>query len=128
KVDLDNKEGVLAALASPNQAVRYMAMAQLQKEKLKEAHEVMKAAVAQEQNVWLRARGLWLLEWLKARSDSQSYRVGPDVLVLMASAYKSNDERFRQEYVRLVRHISPRLFSELSPQVRMMFSDDPFPA
>jgi putative membrane-bound dehydrogenase-like protein len=128
KVDLDNKEGVLAALASPNQAVWYMAMAQLQKENLKAAHEVMKAAVAQEKNVWLRARGMWLLEWLKARSDSQSYHVSSDVKLLMASVYKDNDERFRQEYVRLMRHISPRLFSELSPQVRIMFSEDPFPA
>jgi putative membrane-bound dehydrogenase-like protein len=125
KVDLTSKEGIVVALGSPNRAVRYMAMAQLKKMKLDEAHQVMKAAIVQHESVWQRARGLWLLGWLKDRSDSQSYHVSPALLGLLASAGRSGDERFRQEFVRVVRVISPPLFSTMSLQVRRMFISDP---
>ena len=128
KVDLRSKEGSRAALGSPNRAVHYVALAQFQKMTLDEAHEVMKAAIVQHESVWQRARGLWLLQWLKDRSDSQAYRVNPDLLRLLASAYSSKDERFREEYVRLFREINPRLFSILSARERKMFIDDPSPS
>ncbi len=61
KVDLESKEGLTAALASPNLAVRYMAMAKMEVMKPSEAFAVLNAAVAQKENRWLRARASWQL-------------------------------------------------------------------
>ncbi|HJT75576.1 MAG TPA: PVC-type heme-binding CxxCH protein [Gemmataceae bacterium] len=59
KVDLDSKDGILAALGSPNRAVRYMAMAKLQMIERDEALAVLKPAATQTESPWLRARAVW---------------------------------------------------------------------
>src|SRR5262249_57428136 len=59
KVDLDSKEGILVALASPNLAVRYMAMAKLTTLKPAEALDHLRPACRQNDNPVLKARALW---------------------------------------------------------------------
>src|SRR4051794_31319843 len=59
KVELESKEGLTAALASPNLAVRHLAMAKLQAQGLPKALEVLQPAAVQKDNVPLRARALW---------------------------------------------------------------------
>lgn len=64
KVDLESKEGLLIALASPNLAVRYMAMAKLQSMKSADALEVLTRALQQKDNQQLQARACWQLALL----------------------------------------------------------------
>jgi putative heme-binding domain-containing protein len=58
-VDLQTREGITTALASPALSVRYMAMAKLHTLKKEEALAILKPATEQQENVWLRARALW---------------------------------------------------------------------
>lgn len=61
KVDLESRDGLLAALGSPNLAVRAMAMAKLASAPEAEALAVLHAAADQRTNPPLRARALWQL-------------------------------------------------------------------
>ncbi len=76
KVDLESKEGITAALASPNLAVRYMAMAKLEMMKPAESFPVLKAALAQKDKPWLQARAMWQLARLGARFNSDGVICG----------------------------------------------------
>jgi putative membrane-bound dehydrogenase-like protein len=58
KVDLESKNGIVEALASPALSVRYMAMAKLRRMPHREANFVLGAAL-QKENIWLRARAMW---------------------------------------------------------------------
>jgi putative membrane-bound dehydrogenase-like protein len=91
KVDLESKEGLTAALASPNRAVCYMAMAKLRALKLEDALAVLQPAAKQQENVWLRARALWQMGRL--RVSGSSYWLG--------DVYSGDDHRFRQLVVRI---------------------------
>lgn len=82
KIDLSNKEGITAALASPNLAVRHMAMAKFHAIDKKEAGDICEAAAVQKDNVFLRARALWQLG-----------RIGK--LRLVNAAFEDKDPRFR---------------------------------
>ena len=65
KVDLGSKEGILAALGSPNLAVRYMAMAKLRGMKIhqdtKDVWESVCNAALESKDSTLRARAAWQL-------------------------------------------------------------------
>src|SRR5205814_1662999 len=63
RVDLGSDEGVRTALASPNRAVRYMAMAKLQQLGADQALKVLDEALSQKDNPWLRTRALWQLRF-----------------------------------------------------------------
>src|SRR5262249_37590232 len=91
KVDLESKEGLLAALASPNRAVCCLAMGELHRMKQEEALGVLGPATRQKENVWLRARALWQMGSLHA--SGSSYWLG--------DLYEDNDQRFRQLVIRL---------------------------
>jgi putative heme-binding domain-containing protein len=95
KVDLDGKEGLTAALASPALSVRYMAMAQLRRMKPAEALAVLEPAARQKQDVWLRARALWQLARLGSRGKKY-----------VADAFGDADARFRVMAVRLEKDYS----------------------
>ncbi|HEY7156445.1 MAG TPA: PVC-type heme-binding CxxCH protein [Gemmataceae bacterium] len=64
KVDLESKNGVLAALASPNQTVRFMAMSALRNMDAKKTQALVEAAITQKDNLALKARGYWQLAYL----------------------------------------------------------------
>ncbi len=59
KVDIDSREGLLQGLASPNRAVRYMAIAMLNRMELEKAVEILRPAISQKEKPFLRARALW---------------------------------------------------------------------
>ena len=119
KVDLESKEGKTSALASPNRAVRYMAMTRLQELKPEASFPALKSAVTQTDKDWLRARGLWLLGRMR---DSYEPAEG---MPLIGQAFRSKDDRFRQLVVRIARTFDARAFSNISDQGREMFVSDP---
>ena len=65
KVDLGSKDGLTAALASPNLAVRALAMAKLRELRLPAALQVLEPAALQKEYRFLRARALWQLGYLQ---------------------------------------------------------------
>jgi putative membrane-bound dehydrogenase-like protein len=97
KVDLESKEGMLTALASPNLAVRYMAMAKLATLEQKPAIDLLEAAAAQKDNPVLRARALWQLG-KRGR------------LRFVNAAFADQDPRFRSLAIRVL-----RAFQDLPP-------------
>jgi putative membrane-bound dehydrogenase-like protein len=64
KVDLGSTRGLLNALASPNLAVRAMAMAKFREQGLPGALKVLEAGAVQKGSRVLRARALWQLGYL----------------------------------------------------------------
>jgi putative membrane-bound dehydrogenase-like protein len=102
KVDLESKDGLLAALSSPNLAVRYMAMARLQGMDADAAKEILEPAAVQTDNVCLRARALWQIGRLgghraslgRALDDPDprfrvlAYRIGKDCLAFSPTVYR----------------------------------------
>jgi putative membrane-bound dehydrogenase-like protein len=89
KVDLETKEGVLAALASPNLAMRHMAMAKLHTMKGKEAYPILRTAISQKDNRWLRARAMWQMAHLGVRINDFTAMCDST-----ANASDSKDPRF----------------------------------
>ncbi len=69
KVDLESEKGLLAALGSPNRAVRYMAMARSQTTDWDKAGEMLRTAWCQVEKPWLRARALWMCERAFGHTD-----------------------------------------------------------
>lgn len=63
KINLDTADGQLAALGSPAQSVRYMAIAKLEKAAVI-PQSVIKAAEDRRGNPWLRARAVWEIRGL----------------------------------------------------------------
>lgn len=89
RIDVDTTAGLHAALASPNLAVRALAMARVGTMDRKAAVEVLEAAAVQKKNTVLRARALWQLG-----------RIGR--LRLVAQAFEDADPRFRILAMRIV--------------------------
>jgi putative membrane-bound dehydrogenase-like protein len=133
KVDLRSKEGITAALASPNLAVRYMAMAKLQGMKTETAIPILGSAAEQRKNPWLAARAIWqLAERWKKRPDAAS---GLTLISALEGAALDKDERFRMLAVRVDKELSavgkmPVLGKVPSDTVSILelFSDDKSPA
>ncbi|HEY7310566.1 MAG TPA: PVC-type heme-binding CxxCH protein [Gemmataceae bacterium] len=88
KVDLESKDGITTALASPNLAVRYMAMAKMRAMPKRDAKILLKAAGRQMENPWLRARAVWQL---KALDELYTGSKEPWGL-----AMNDSDDRFRE--------------------------------
>ncbi len=65
KVNLETEDGILAALASPNLAVRFMAMEKIRNLDPSKSAPIIYSALAQKENPSLRARGFWQVSlWL----------------------------------------------------------------
>jgi putative membrane-bound dehydrogenase-like protein len=95
KVDLETKEGLLAALASPALSVRYMAMAKFQSQRPEEAAALLEPAVKQREHEGLRVRAMWQLSLLPAVrviSFSDTAKLGHSQL---DDLRKDSDPRFR---------------------------------
>jgi putative membrane-bound dehydrogenase-like protein len=115
KVDLSSKEGITAALASPNLAVRHMAMAKLQAQGLPKALEVLEPAAVQKKDVHLRARALWQL----GRLGSLRFVVG---------AYADPDPRFRVLAMRILHDTQGQSPADYIPDWKERLLKDPSPA
>jgi putative membrane-bound dehydrogenase-like protein len=119
---VDLEKGLLDALASPNLAVRYMAMAKLHSLEPKKALEALGPAIKQKENPWLRARALWQSALIAGRNDSERLVS----LLAVNEAARDNDPRFRCLAVRLVRDLfGPGQGSE---SLLEKFVHDPSPA
>ncbi len=105
KVDLESKEGLTTALASPNLAVRYMAMEKLASLNDAVALAVLEPAAKQKENVVLRARALWQLG---RRGDA-----GKNIV---ADAFEDPDPRFRDLVIRIEKELYGRSPADYSTQ------------
>jgi putative membrane-bound dehydrogenase-like protein len=119
EVDLSSNKGILKALASPNRAVRHMAIAQLQEIKPTASFDVLQAATAQKDNIGLRARALWLLGRARDRYDPTQW------MPIMRDQFQSKDARFRQLVVRIAHTCDPRAFESISAKGREAMVGDP---
>jgi putative membrane-bound dehydrogenase-like protein len=115
KVDLESKEGVLAALNSPALSVRYMAMAQL-KEMPEEARvSLLEGAATQKDNPTLRARALWQLGRFNR-------------LRLVTQAFRDPDPRFRILAMRILKDYQNQPPSDYSDEWKELLVKDSSPA
>src|SRR5262249_38359383 len=124
KVDLTTKEGVLAALGSPNLAVRHMATSHLRSLPAAESWPILEKALAQRDDPTLRARAFWQLA-------EPAYR--DSIFEKLQPALKDDDPRFRALAVRILRacHNRPRKAGEqdvITPAILKALADDPSPA
>jgi putative membrane-bound dehydrogenase-like protein len=103
KVDLESKDGILAALGSPNLAVRYIAMSELNGDPKKRG-EVLETAILNTRNPWLRARALWQFQRHWYDSDKS-------FLFFASLLADDEDDRFRSLGVRALREITIALES-----------------
>lgn len=112
KVNLESNEGILAALASPNLAVRAVAMAKLRTLPVDQANKLLRPMTAQKDDPVLRARSLWQLQALNPG------QVQPEINQLL----QDPDPRFRILGVRILHdffgHVASSLQSDPSPAVR----------
>jgi putative membrane-bound dehydrogenase-like protein len=102
KVELDTKEGLLAAWSSPNLAVRHMALAKLQSLDPKAASEVLDKALTQKQNNWLRARALWRKSQSLDENDLVNFML-KFLKLELDKKVDEKDERFRLLLIRSLR-------------------------
>ena len=114
KVDLDSKEGLTAALASPALSVRYMVMRQLWRMKPAAASAVLEAAATQKDNVWLRARALWQLARRGARGRKY-----------VQAAFADPDPRFRVLAIRLAEDYFNKSPADYSAEAARAIINDP---
>ena len=85
KIDLKSKEGLTAALASPNLAVRAVAMTRIRELGLPKALEVLEPAAQQKADLFLRARALWQLGYLgNLRNVTQAFEDGDPQFRILA--------------------------------------------
>ncbi len=109
---LDSKEGILAALGSPNLATRAAAMAKLTEMKREEAVSVLNGGIAQKDNAILKARCLWQLG-----------RLGN--LRFVAAALEDPDPRFRILGIRIFRDFHNHTPDDYTPDVKEKLLHDP---
>jgi putative membrane-bound dehydrogenase-like protein len=113
KVDLESKEGITAALASPNLATRYISMAKLNVMKPAEAFALLNAALAQKDNRWLRARAMWQLARLGVLDNDFT----PICNALGAGA-SSKDPQFQALAIRISKEFLKGTAGELTYDVK----------
>jgi putative membrane-bound dehydrogenase-like protein len=115
KVDLKSKKGLLAALGSPNRAVRYMAMAKLRAmatardRSTQEARDALELAINQKDNPWLRARGFWHFALLGNHFSGEF----PAALIMAVTATKDKDARFRCLGIRMMADVCSETLANL---------------
>ncbi len=104
KVDLTNKEGTLAALNSPNLAVRYMAIAKLHAMPKHIAVEWLKRAIEKAGEPFLLARALWQI----ASVAEPNLNVGTSFLPGYEAA-GGGDEPLRILHIRSIHDLASRM-------------------
>jgi putative membrane-bound dehydrogenase-like protein len=117
KVDLESRDGIAAALASPNLAVRYLAVAKLRAMPKRDAKVLLKAAGRQTENPWLRARALWQLKALDELSTGPQEPWG--------LALNDAEDRFRELAWRVREDELAALVSEKGDRLVPLLVDQP---
>jgi putative membrane-bound dehydrogenase-like protein len=111
-VDLVSNAGILAALGSPNVAIRHMAMAKLEEISLRRAVDVLTPGAVQKKDPILRARALWQLG-----------RLGN--LRFVSAAFSDPDPRFRILAMRILSDFHNLSPADYIPDWREDLADDP---
>ena len=114
-VDLASNDGILAALGSPNLAVRHMAMAKLNELSLVQAVEVLTPGAIEKKDPILRARVLWQLG-----------RLGN--LKFVTTAFSDPDPRFRILAMRILGDFHDLSPADYIPDWREALAADASPA
>lgn len=112
KLDLTTTSGITSALASPNLATRYMAMAKLWSMDKKEAVDLLEAAAVQKDDPYLRARALWQLGKLGR-------------LRLVIAAQTDPDPRFRVQAIRILKDFQNQSPTEYGAEEQSRLLNDP---
>ena len=112
KVDFASNEGLTAALASPNLAIRAGAITKIQSIGLPKALEVLTPAASQKDNVYLRARALWLMGKLSH-------------LRFVNAAFEDADPRFRILSMRIMADMQNTSPAEYIPHWQRLLYNDP---
>jgi putative membrane-bound dehydrogenase-like protein len=115
KMDLQSKEGLTAALASPNLSMRAAAIAKIHSLGLPKALEVLEPAALQKDNPFLRARALWQLG-----------RLGN--LRHVSQAFEDADPRFRILAMRILADTQDHSPADYIPDWKNRLIKDPSPA
>jgi putative membrane-bound dehydrogenase-like protein len=117
KVDWESKDGITAALDSPNLAVRFMAMAKLRAMPKRDAKILLKGAGRQRENSRLRARAVWQLKTLDELSTGSMEPWG--------LAMNDSDDRFREFAWRVREEEIAPLVSEKGDRLTGRLLDQP---
>jgi hypothetical protein len=112
QLDLKTNTGVMTALASPNLALRHMAMTKIDKLGLPKALSVLEPAAVQKTNPVLRARALWQLG-----------RLGN--LRLIVNAFDDADPRFRILAMRILHDFKGQSPADYIPDWQAKLLKDP---
>jgi putative membrane-bound dehydrogenase-like protein len=113
-IDLESREGLTGALASPALSVRYLALAKLRNLDDGHALAVLEAAAVQKDNAPLRARALWEL----GRFANQGKR-------FIADAFTDPDPRFRILAIRIEKDLLKRSPADYNAQWQAALLADP---
>jgi putative membrane-bound dehydrogenase-like protein len=119
KVDLGTDKGILAALGSPNRAVRYMAMAKVDSMRFVDL-ALLDSAVAQKEDPVLRARALWQLT--RAYAKIGLFNKG------LIHVLGDPDPRFQALGVRLAKQLYGRNASQIASLASRMAEEKADPA
>lgn len=111
-IDLQDKDGITRALASPNLAVRHMAMSRLASMDRKEAVDILEVAALPKADPVLRARALWQLG-----------RLGR--LRLVTTAFTDPDPNFRLLAVRILKDMQGQSPADYVPDWQQAYLKDP---
>lgn len=112
QVDLNTRDGLWAALDSPNLAQRAQAMAMVSNQGLPKAREVLEGAAVQKKDAALRARALWQLG-----------RLGS--MRLVVGAFEDPDPRFRILAMRIMSDMKRSSPADHIPDWQELLVKDP---
>jgi putative membrane-bound dehydrogenase-like protein len=112
QIDPSTQSGLMAGLASPNLAIRHIAMTKLEKVGLPTALKVLEPAAVQKTNPVLRARALWQLG-----------RLGN--LRLIVNAFDDADPRFRILAMRILHDFKGQSPTDYIPDWQVKLLKDP---
>ena len=106
KVDVSTVEGAIAALKSPNEAIRYVAWNALH-EMGEKAHFDLRNMAHNDPNPRYRARALWLLS--KANPESKSHILSSTASGQISNSIRDSDNDVRCAAIRALRQLSRRI-------------------
>jgi putative membrane-bound dehydrogenase-like protein len=115
KVDVESNDGLLAALGSPNLAVRYVAMAKLRVMDLEEALKNVYPVTLKKEPPVLRARSWWQLAQLAEKNPKAGEMVRKSLQKMVLDAWPNQDQALLALYVRVVTNLAKRGASPFTP-------------
>ena len=133
-VELESRDGLRSALASPAQSVKHMAMAKLQSMRRADAKKFLRELAASEDQV-LAARALWQIALRHSKSSEGDKSFAESLIVGLQRASTSGNPNVRRQCVRITKELTSQgHLPTLGPAGTDVageltrFCDDPSPA